>query len=110
MVGSPPGSAKGSDADYNLITERLERRLVGDMVKTHPRRVKDSDKIEAWLADEIRDAIALIRRQALRLRGLDEEKAQLLEQLEGARKKIQTLEADQSRSASHDSKMVRAKK
>jgi hypothetical protein len=92
MVGSPPGSVDGPDANPDLIVERLEKRLVGDMVKTHPRRVKGSDKIEAWLADEVRDAIDLIRRQALKLRGLDEDRARLLEELSEANKKLKELE------------------
>ena len=61
------------------------------MVKTHPRRVEGSDKIEAWLADEIRDAIALIQRQALANRKLTEDAAKLLEQLAAARRKLKEL-------------------
>lgn len=74
-----------------MIVGRLQKRLVGDMTLTYPRRVKGSEKIEAWLADEIRDAIALISRQALANRGLTEQNAKLLEELAVAHKKLKAL-------------------
>lgn len=60
-------------------------------MKTHPRRVPGSDKIEAWLADEIRDAIELIERQARVNRKLTEDGNRLLEQLDDARRKLKAL-------------------
>jgi len=80
------------EEEVDIVTDRLEKRLVGDMVSTYPRRVKNSDKIEAWLADEIRDAIALIRRQALKIRGLDEDRAKLLQQLKDAEQRLSNLQ------------------
>lgn len=85
------GGADATAPDADTVIDRLQRRLVGDMVKTHPRRVEGSDKIEAWLADEIRDAIALIQRQALANRKLTEDAAKLLEQLAAARRKLKEL-------------------
>lgn len=79
------------EVDQETVVDRLSKRLVGDMVKTHPRRVPGSDKIEAWMADEIRDAIRLIERQARQLRGLDEDRAKLLERLRKAEDKLKAL-------------------
>lgn len=81
----------GAIAHDDVILERLRRRLYGDMVLTYPRRAKGSDKIEAWLADEVRDAIDLITRQALALRELTQEKAQLLDELAAAHAKLKAL-------------------
>lgn len=77
--------------EVNLIVGRLERRLYGNVTLTYPRRVKGSDKIEAWLADEIRDAMALIARQALANKELTQEKAKLLEDLSAAHAKLKAL-------------------
>ena len=100
------GGADVTAPDADTVVMRLSKRLVGDMVKTHPRRVPGSDKIEAWLADEIRDAIAVIERQARVNRKLTEDARVLLEQLDVARKRLNELGGAESPG---DHKMVRSK-
>jgi hypothetical protein len=79
------------EIDQETVVARLSKRLVGDMVRNYPRRKPGSHEIEAHLADEVRDAIRLIERQARQLRGLDEDRAKLLERLRQAEDKLKAV-------------------